>query len=214
MGSRGASSMTDMSDGGGRGGIGKDWDRNHPANQAPSTLKEAIGDKGLPLSMTEAYKNANPFYSDNYREFSENCQRAVVAYELRRRGYNVTAQPTFENDKLPKGNRWQGSFKNAKKESIGASTTKQAREKLNNKMKEYGNGSRAIVSIQWKSGDGHVFNVERRNGKNYYIDAQTGKRYRNETILNGVKPQSVKILRTDNLRVSDRAKKAVWTRGA
>ena len=205
-----SSTMVDMTDGGGNSKI--PWDKLHPAQQAPSTLKEALGTKGRPMGMERALSGANPYYSGNYREYSENCQRAVVAYELRRRGYDVIAQPTFKNDVLPSMGRWQGSFQGAKRESIGASTTAKARDNLRQKMQSYGPGSRAIVGVNWKSGGGHVFNVENVGGRIHYIDAQTGVRYNPKTILNGTKSGSVSILRTDNLRISDRAKKSVRPR--
>lgn len=99
-------------------------------------------------------------------EFSENCQRAVVAYEARRRGYKVTAQPTYEGDKLPQivksNGRWQGAFKGAKTEMVSGKNAKEVQKNIESKMKQYGNGSRAVVGVQWKNGGGHVFNVERK----------------------------------------------------
>ena len=71
---------------------------NAPNVQGPETLREALGNKGRPMSIEKAVLGANPYYDGSYKEFSENCQRAVVAYEARRRGYDVTAQPTFQGD--------------------------------------------------------------------------------------------------------------------
>ena len=192
---------------------------NAPA-YVPETLREALGKKGRPMSMENAVRGANPYYDGSYREFSENCQRAVVAYEARRRGYNVTAQPTFEGDVLPQGNvggkgngRWQGAFKGAKSESVGASNGDKVVSNIEKKMADYGDGSRAIVKIQWKNGDGHVFNVERKNGKTYYVDAQIGAKYNPKQLFSQVKPQSTRIVRTDNLKFSDRMKKSVEQSG-
>lgn len=201
-------------------GSGGQWS-NAPNVQSPQTLREALGNKGKPMSMVDAVKGANPYYDGTYREFSENCQRAVVAYEARRRGYNVTAQPTFEGDTLPEGNvggkgngRWQGAFKGAKSESVGANNPKKVQENIESKMKEYGDGSRAIVKIQWKNGEGHVFNVERKNGKTHYVDAQIGAKYDPKQLFTQVKPQSTRIVRTDNLKFSDRMKKSVEQAGS
>ena len=172
--------------------------------------------------MAQAVTGANPYYdpTGTYREFTENCQRAVVAYEARRRGYNVTAQPTFEGDKLPqdnvngKGNaRWQGAFQGAKSENVGGRTARDAQKNVEAKMKEYGNGSRAVLGVQWKNGGGHVLNVEHRNGKTYYVDAQVGAKYTPSELFNAVKPGSVRVVRTDNLKFSDRAKKSVEQSG-
>ena len=66
------------------------------------TLKDALGTRGNPKSMASAMLDSNPNYNGDYKEFSQNCQRVVVAYEARRRGYDVEAQPTFKGDNLNK----------------------------------------------------------------------------------------------------------------
>lgn len=202
------------------GGAGKSdipWS-SAPNTKSPDTLKEALGQKGAPMSMADAVRGANPYYDGTYREFSENCQRAVVAYEARRRGYNVTAQPTYEGDTLPQvvasNGRWQGSFKGAKTEMVSGKNAKDVQNNIESKMKGYGNGSRAVVGVQWKNGGGHVFNVERQNGKTHYVDAQIGARYKPSEVLSQVKPNSVRLVRTDNLNFSDRMKKAVEPSGS
>ncbi|MBE5969752.1 MAG: hypothetical protein E7242_05910 [Lachnospiraceae bacterium] len=201
----------------GSGGGGGKWSTT-PNVQNPQTLKEALGQRGRPMSIYKAAKGANPYYDGSYKEFSENCQRAVVAYEARRRGYDVTAQPTFQGDKLPKqthGNgHWQGAFKNAKTENVSGKNAKAVQSNIENKMSQYGNGSRAVVAIQWSDGKGHVFNVERQSGKTYYVDAQIGAKYNPATLFAKVKTNSVKLVRTDNLKFSDRMKKSVEPAGS
>ena len=76
-------------------------------------------------------------------------------------------------------------------------------------MSSYGDGARAIIGVQWKKGGGHVINVERQNGKTYYVDAQVGKRYNPTEVLSKAKPSSVTIVRTDNLKFTERAKKTL-----
>lgn len=221
MGGRGASSKIPTAHPGGGGGGG-----NAPFTGgvgAPiTTLKAALGKKVAPMSMATAVTGANPNYSGEYREFSENCQRAVIAYEARRRGYNVTALPTYEGDNLPRqvwrnkdGSRnghWMGAFKNAKSEHIKASTPQAMEKELNAKMASYGNGSRAIIAFGWKRGNsGHVVNVERKNGKTYFNDAQIGAKYKPKELFNAIKGGTLDVVRTDNLKLSDRAKKSVTT---
>lgn len=84
MGGRGSSWDSDKRPKGGEGkekfspfGIG---------DRIPSIgeLKKSIGKKGKPYSIDNALKNVNPNHSYEYSEFSENCQRCVIAYELRR----------------------------------------------------------------------------------------------------------------------------------
>lgn len=175
-------------------------------------LKQAIGTKGKPYSVDNALKNVNPHHSYEYSEYSENCQRCVVAYELRRRGYNVTALPTYQGDTLPVVNsfgngRWQMAFKGAKTVSVGSSSPKKTQANLEAKMKSYGKGSRAIVRIP-----GHVFNCENSGGKVIYVEAQTGKRYTSKEVFSNLSPKQssqVRLMRTDNLRISDRARNLV-----
>lgn len=220
MGGRGALSSLPKTDGGGGAGSGGQWS-NGLGFQNYDSLKDALGKKGRKRSIADAALNSNPHHDATYtyKEFTENCQRCVVAYEARRRGYDVTAQPTYKGDKLPKVayvnpntgakySYWMGAFKQAKSERIGGRTAKQTQKNIENKMKSYGDGSRAILRVSWKGGGGHVFNVEQKNGKTYYIDAQVGKRYTSKVFQN-IRTEKTQLVRTDNLKFSDRAKNFV-----
>ena len=175
-------------------------------------LKESIGTKGRPYSIDNALKNVNPNHSYQYSEYSENCQRCVVAYELRRRGYNVTALPTYEGDTLPQVNaygngRWQMAFKGAKSVKVGSTSASKTQANLEAKMRSYGSGSRAVVRIP-----GHVFNVENVGGKIRYVEAQTGQKYTSNKIFSNMSSRqtsNISLIRTDNLRISDRARHLV-----
>ena len=223
FGGRGASSSSGGSlptahpSGSGSAGGGK-W-TNSPNVGTPDTLKEALGTKGKPMSIYEAVKGANPYYDGSYKEFSENCQRAVIATEARMRGYNVTAQPTFKGDKLTKtayidpktgvsSAFWQGAFKGAKQEKTPTQAS------VESKMKEYGNGSRGILQVQWKGGGGHVLNVVNKGGKIQYIDGQIGAKYNGKELFSKIRSSRTQLTRTDNLKFSDRAKKSVETAGS
>lgn len=192
---------------------------NSPNVQSPDTLGQALGKKSATMGITRAAQGANPYYDGSYREFSENCQRAVIAYEARRRGYNVEAQPTHKGDILPNrtpgdNGHWMGAFQGAKTQNVGAKNSKKAQQNLESQMKTYGNGSRGIMRLNWKNGDGHVINVEQRGGKTLYIDAQIGKKYNGKELFSQIKPQSVRLIRTDNLKFSERAKKSVEKAGS
>lgn len=210
----------------GGGGSGGKWSGT-PNTLAPNTLREALGQKGRPMSMMKAAEGANPYFdkTGTYREFTFNCQRCVVANEARRRGYDVVAQPTYEGDKMGaaayvnpntgvRNSYWMGSFQGAKPEKVGKTTATATQRALESKMAEYGNGSRAVMQVQWKGGNGHVISVERKGGKTYYVDPQDGTRYRPKDLFGAIKPRSTQITRVDNLKFSDRAKKMVETRGS
>ncbi len=220
MGGRGSSS----SRGGGKLSFsnGK-WSKDAVGFQNHETLKEALGSKGKAKTIGDAVLHTNPGYSGNYKEFSENCQRVVVAYEARRRGYNVTAQATHKSDTLNRvaytdtkngisRGRWMGAFQDAKPLNVSAKTSKGVISNIDNQMASFGEGSRAVVQIFYKRGGGHVFNVERSGGKTLYIEAQTGRMKNISQTMGLVKTGNVALVRTDNLKFSDRAKNFVTTR--
>ena len=226
FGGRGAGSggggLPTLKPSGGGSGSGGGQFSNGVGLQNIDTLKEAIGKKGQAMSIQRAVEGANPYFdrTGTYKEFTENCQRCVVAYEARRRGYNVVAQPTYEGDILPQANvagkgqaRWQGAFQGAKSEKVGAKTADKALANVEAKMKEYGNGSRAVLGVQWKNGGGHVLNVENKNGKTLFVDAQVGGKYTAKDLFKAIKPSEVRLVRTDNLKFSDRAKKSIEQSG-
>lgn len=214
MGGRGTSSFTRRQTGKWSSGLG---------SVVPSTLKEAIGTKGESNSIADSIVETNPNWSASYREFSENCQRCVVAYELNRRGYDVTALPTYKGDTLPNvvhfdpatetyEGRWKGAFRNAKTINVGASSASGVISNIESRMKSYGSGSRAVVQIFYKGGGGHVFNVENQRGRVVFVEAQTGKIKNIKQTMSSVRTESVNLVRTDNLRLSERAKNFVAKR--
>ena len=186
-----------------------------PDFRSYATLKEAMGKKGSRMGIEEASKGANPYFNDSYREFSENCQRVVVAYEARRRGYNVTAQPTYKNDRLPRrayGNNsyYYGAFQKAKVYEVPGTTAKSMQKNFEDRVKKYGRFSRSTLSYKWKNeNSGHVINVEVHRGKVLYIDAQQGVRYRGSELFKNMEVGTVRTARIDNLRFSERAKKSI-----
>lgn len=197
---------------------GGKFQKNALGPRVPGSLKEALGSKGRPMSVKDAYAGANPYYDDtgSHAEYNMNCQRCVVAYELRRRGYDVVALPTYQGDNLPRGTaggngHWMGAFKGARSESVGATRNAQVEKNIAAKMNAYGPGSRAVVRVQWqgRNGGGHVFSVENSGGRMRYVDAQTGKPVNIKNYLGSSKPSMTQLVRVDTLRVSERAKKSV-----
>ena len=185
-----------------------------PVEVAPD-LKTALGQKGKPYSISDALSRVNPdLYSDN-------CQRCVVAYELLRRGYRVTALPYYNGDKwadsciggIIGAERWRGAFKGAKTSRVGSLSTNRTIENIIDAMHKYGPGARGVVHVS--SADlknGHVFNVENVNGRVQFLEAQTGSRYNRSELrsfLGHTPGIQTTLTRTDNLRISDRAREFV-----
>lgn len=218
FGGNGAASSSNMKDGpipGGRsGGSGLNYMQpNTPQNRPPApTIEGQIGQMGKPQTPSEAMERVNPdrraIDAMSYEDYTSNCQRCVVAYELNRRGYNVEAEATFENDPYPRAGHWMTAFKGAQAESVGATTNNKVNKNIESKMSNWGNGSRAIVRVQGNGG-GHVFNVEYRRGKLEYYDAQTNTRYDPKRVFNHVNKRAVQIVRTDNLPLGDNVRDMV-----
>ena len=113
------------------------------------------GMKG-PSEILDCLKASNPLLSTHKASYMENCQRCVMAYELRRRGYSVVAQPYIPGgaDMLPYMNRrygWPAVFEKQILTDCSAVTQAQAKENIERQMRAYGDGSRAIVRVNWLS---------------------------------------------------------------
>ena len=113
--------------------------------------------------------------------YRKNCQRCIIAYELRRRGYDVSALARLEeDDELPK--KWrQLFFDDHPYDKVGSSALWKPKQKaianLEKKLLSYGEGSRSVVRVVWDAEEkvGHVFIAEVQNGKIVYIDPQTAE---------------------------------------
>lgn len=123
MGGRGAWSQTaetyTPNPVGGTGG-GEDDDKVI-GPRIPKTLSEALGEQGAPMSMAQASVGTNPHYNPSFDAYSSNCQRCVLTYEARRRGYDVTALPTYKGDLLPNNGDFLKGLSNPKIVGVGKS---------------------------------------------------------------------------------------------
>lgn len=165
----------------------------------PSTLGEALGDRGDPMSMAQASKGTNPHYNASYSAYSANCQRCVLTYEARRRGYDVTALPTYSGDLLPYSRDYMRALSNPKTVEVGKSVRRIERE-----MKGFGDGARAIIGVR-RGRNGHVFIAENVGGKVTYIDPQTNGRYNR---LNLSRVSGASVTRIDDQDFTEYARNA------
>lgn len=201
---------------GGRGSSSGFSSSNFVTFELAPDLKTALGSKGAPYSIHDSYSYTNPGYGVSLG-FSENCTRCVVAYELRRRGYDVTALPSYSGDKwqdvsindISSADRWKGAFKKAKTVFVGSGSVSGAVDNIKKQMRQYGSGSRAVINIPCAGKDiNHVFNVENVNGRIHFIDAQSGQRYTRADMIDLFRSSTskdVSLTRTDNLKISNRA---------
>ena len=208
MGGRGASASIPSATPTGGGGGSNDPMDEMPGN--PATLAEALGPKGRAMSDYNAVMHANPFYDGTRREYSENCQRAVVATEARFRGYDVIASPTYTGDAAVHGDNWSGYFEGAHVDVVGHVTRSGAEHAFDRQMAQYGPNARVVMSFGWKdSKQGHVINIVRRGGQMRFYDGQVGVQYSRTDLFRSIRPETIRLVRVDNLSFSDAAREAV-----
>lgn len=153
-------------------------------------------------------KSVNPLYETGKREYTTNCQRCVCAYEMRRRGYDVTAKPRLPDniDKLPYMNEtgWPSVFKDYELIKLESKSASNRIKKVEEQMNEWGNGARAIVKISWNDGSGgHVFCAEQVNGNTKLLDPQSGRLNANALFYLSNKYKTY-LMRTDNLKITNK----------
>ena len=122
----------------------------------------------------------NPQWDPNSIEWGENCQRCVSAYEARRRGFDVTAQPAKRGYDdmcyvMPVEKGVFSPYSGADPQNVSANSGTQVELNIDSLMEEWGDGARAIVCVQWKGGGGHAFIAERVNGHTRYLDPQANE---------------------------------------
>ena len=127
-------------------------------------------------SIDEDLKATNPNFSSGEYKWTHNCQRCVPTYEMRRRGYNVTALPLpssdVNNDYLSQNcyNVWN----NIKIYPFSS------KDDIIKAMSEWNDGARVQIRVTYKARnnngelEGHTFVAEKIDGKIAFIDPQTG----------------------------------------
>lgn len=172
----------------------------------PAKFRSALGRKGKPRGIGTVLDTANkPRYPHIYA-YRINCQRCIYAYEMQRRGYKVQALGNWTHGADGFSNSVTGGYRHVFEGQTwervpGARPTRKGAEKfIRSKFDDWGDGARAAVSITWNnSRSGHVFNVEKVNGKVTICEAQSGKKKELSEYLAKGRPSSVQISRLDNL---------------
>jgi len=141
-------------------------------------------------AASDDYKAVNLHYSEG-GAYKSNCVSCTIAYEFRRRGYDVEA--------LAKGgtqnSEWLNGFEGAvfMRPSARATSVAETAKDISDTVRKWGEGSRGIVLVKW-SGEsrGHAISVENVGGNVYFIDPQVGERIGIETVLKRSKiPETV-----------------------
>jgi hypothetical protein len=160
--------------------------------------------EGIPKSWKklgiadDSLKKVNPHYSLANEEYSTNCINCISAYEMRKRGYDVTARPATKNHYLARNPEaaWIDPDVRLTKGS--------GLEDILNVAKEWPDSARAEIAVSWKAGNkGHVFIAEKEKGVVSFYDVQSGEEC-SEKVFSKVKENETRFWRIDNLEPSDR----------
>jgi hypothetical protein len=153
----------------------------------PIDEKTGFHKKIKPMSMDEDARSVNPDFHNFNSNTKNNCMLCTATYDMRRRGYDVTANLAGKGYTYSALKEWYpdakivdiaGSNQNAAKTAfIGDKTliqnTKSAIEKQPN-------GARGNLMVQWATFQGgHSMAYEVIDGKMHIFDGQTGKHYTN-----------------------------------
>lgn len=160
--------------------------------------------EGIPRSWkkiegsVDSLRAVNPKYSSGNEAYTKNCTNCISAYEMRKRGYNVTARPATKNHYLSK---------HPEEAWIGADvqkTTGTGLEDIMNASESWPDGARAEIAVTWRGGNrGHVFVAEKVNGGIRFYDVQSGERVSSKQ-FSFVEENKTTFWRIDNLEPSDR----------
>lgn len=155
-------------------------------------------------------KMVNPDYKNFDKNSKNNCMLCTNTYELRRRGYEVTAEKASRGYMSSDIKRW---FPKAKIETVYNFQKKEIKEvaaekfkhsgikEAINKIEKQGVGARGNICVHWTfGGGGHSMHYEITNSGLVIRDAQSNKIYNNPIkILKETK--FIQVARLDNVDV-------------
>lgn len=138
-----------------------------------------------------------------------NCQRCVMAYELRERGYDVKAS-SGEGTELGDVELMLMCFKNPDTVSYRADRDggeNRISKNVLKQVKDWGDGARAIAMVTYET-HGHTYNIVNEGGRVYVKDAQTGLSRdveKSKSLTDGIRfngMEEVTVMRVDNVGVT------------
>ena len=204
--------------------IQKRWEDRFVRNFNQAKIEQKIGvKKGKEMTFEEANELRGNINYGKASEYSVNCQSCVVANELRRRGYNVTALPNLQKTGnipyelsmrtnwawidpktmvMPKKQTAGGIYDITRSGALKSKSIKELTKELVELVKEPG---RYHIDFAWKGkNSGHIITLEKlHNGKIIIYDPQTGKMKNWRELSKEISLRyGVNVLRVDNLLVN------------
>lgn len=159
------------------------------------TFADNFDRKARVYKLEEDLEAVNPKFSTGEYKWLNNCQRCVPTYEMRRRGYRVTAKPIptqAADDVLAQMFELAWTRRDSQ-----LCLSKNPQQEIKAQMSTWGNGARVEVFVAWPNGSGHVFVAEQRNGETIFFDPQSPAADASKYLEKAV-TGSVKFLRIDN----------------
>lgn len=168
-----------------------------------------LKEKTYDCSEDDDMNLVNPFYEypPGYYDyaFSNNCASCSLAYELRRRGYDVEAGamvsdgPTLDSIKDMYGLEKDDIY--ACEQIDMLNYAEKSRELEQDILNRHGNNSRGQFCVYWHLGGAHSVVWECKNDKVIVRDCQDNKTYNIEDLAYMAK--AIVSYRTDNIDISD-----------
>ena len=168
---------------------------------AAGTPTDHFDRKARLYGLEEDLAAVNPNFSTGKYEWTHNCQRCVSTLEMRFRGFKVTAKPIpgkVEYDDLALN--VELAWKNAVRKWCALPNGK---NQIEDYMRRWGDGSRAIVGMMFPSGLGHVFFAMQIDGKTVFVDPQYPAADCEQYFKRYVKG-GLYVIRVDNLQPLER----------
>ena len=204
--------------------IQKRWEERFARNFNQTKIEQKIGIKrDEEMTFEEANELRGNINFGKGNEYGVNCQSCVVANELRRRGYDVTALPNLEKKgniphELSYRTNWAwidpktmvmpvkktagGIYDVTKTGALKSKSIKELTKELVELVKEPG---RYHIDFSWKGrNSGHIITLEKSlDGKIVIYDPQTGKIKNWGELSKEISLKyGVNVLRVDNLLVN------------
>lgn len=159
--------------------------------------------KKAEMTVYQDAARVNPLVHNFDKNTKNNCMLCTATYDLRRRGYEVTAKKASYGYMPEDIKAW---YPKAKLRTVtglndkSKPSTKATTEKLVKTLTNQGEGARGNLVVKWKGvAGGHSVAYEVNNGQLNIIDAQTNRVYKKpESFLRRCKP-TITYARLDNV---------------
>ena len=164
----------------------------------------------------------NPEYSKNQTyDYRMNCSFCTAAYDLRKRGYDVEANPISQSEAYTIDDicSWYKGAKPVYKFTVDSersststsnNTARNDKERLIDNLKSQGEGARGHLALYWYDGGGHDVIWEVENNEVVLRDCQTGEVSRTFSTLDYAYDYA--YVRTDNLEPTEAVLRTVRNR--